>query len=307
MSESAGVSLVGSIEWNYQRRCDRVRLGLEDDGYGEGFGRLRDAVNMSTLIRSVGGTCTSDQLTSADRFSPSPSPHHQPIPPSTMPVSPASLPPPQQDLHSQPQIKLCSSCRSPLTQDLDATSAHFFADSDVNDLMMCYPCKERYLLQSIQQQAHELAAYRDAVDEPHRLHQHPVHPAIPLAESPPTVQPPPLCPLPSKVQHEALVSSAPSKRAKLALVVSDGPRSTVSSAPSVPSSIRSDISPLQHSPTPDPYIDITRIRMRSQGHHCLYPGATFQGTQKSGRNSYDVTVSIVVGRSVSLSVDHYSN
>jgi len=33
--------------------------------------------------------------------------------------------------------------------------------------------------------------------------------------------------------------------------------------------------------------------MRSQGHHCLYPGATFQGTQKSGRNSYDVTVSIV--------------
>ncbi|KAH9958272.1 vacuolar import and degradation protein-domain-containing protein, partial [Russula dissimulans] len=44
---------------------------------------------------------------------------------------------------------------------------------------------------------------------------------------------------------------------------------------------------------PDPYVDITRIRMRSQGHHCLYPGATFQGTQKSGRNSYDVTVSIV--------------
>jgi len=33
--------------------------------------------------------------------------------------------------------------------------------------------------------------------------------------------------------------------------------------------------------------------MRSQGHHCLYPGATFHGTQKSGRNSYDVTVSIV--------------
>ncbi|KAI0040901.1 hypothetical protein FA95DRAFT_1450674, partial [Auriscalpium vulgare] len=44
---------------------------------------------------------------------------------------------------------------------------------------------------------------------------------------------------------------------------------------------------------PDPFVDITRIRMRSQGHHCLYPGATFQGTQKSGRNSYDVTVTIV--------------
>ncbi|PCH38193.1 hypothetical protein WOLCODRAFT_23147 [Wolfiporia cocos MD-104 SS10] len=45
--------------------------------------------------------------------------------------------------------------------------------------------------------------------------------------------------------------------------------------------------------SPDPLVDITRIRMRSQGHHCLYPGATFQGTQKSGRNSYDVNVTIV--------------
>ena len=45
---------------------------------------------------------------------------------------------------------------------------------------------------------------------------------------------------------------------------------------------------------PDPLDDITRLRVRSQGHHCLYPGATFQGTQKSGRNSYDVNVTIVV-------------
>ncbi|TBU50751.1 vacuolar import and degradation protein-domain-containing protein [Dichomitus squalens] len=43
----------------------------------------------------------------------------------------------------------------------------------------------------------------------------------------------------------------------------------------------------------DPLLDITRLRVRSQGHHCLYPGATFQGTQKSGRNSYDVNVTIV--------------
>ncbi|EMD38554.1 hypothetical protein CERSUDRAFT_105141 [Gelatoporia subvermispora B] len=45
--------------------------------------------------------------------------------------------------------------------------------------------------------------------------------------------------------------------------------------------------------SPDPLIDITRLRVRSQGHHCLYPGASFQGTQKSGRNSYDVNVTIV--------------
>ncbi|KAI0670410.1 vacuolar import and degradation protein-domain-containing protein [Trametes maxima] len=47
------------------------------------------------------------------------------------------------------------------------------------------------------------------------------------------------------------------------------------------------------SSAPDPLMDITRLRVRSQGHHCLYPGATFQGTQKSGRNSYDVNVTIV--------------
>lgn len=46
--------------------------------------------------------------------------------------------------------------------------------------------------------------------------------------------------------------------------------------------------------TPDPLADITRIRMRTRANHCLYPGATFEGTQKSGRNSYDVTVTIVV-------------
>ncbi|KAN0077065.1 Vacuolar import and degradation domain containing protein [Tylopilus felleus] len=44
---------------------------------------------------------------------------------------------------------------------------------------------------------------------------------------------------------------------------------------------------------PDPTTDITRLRVRAQRHHCLYPGATFQGTQKSGRNSYDVNVTIV--------------
>lgn len=44
----------------------------------------------------------------------------------------------------------------------------------------------------------------------------------------------------------------------------------------------------------DPLADITRIRIRSKPHHCLYPGAVYQGTQKSGRNSYDVNVTIVV-------------
>ncbi|KAL5532611.1 hypothetical protein ACEPAF_4385 [Sanghuangporus sanghuang] len=44
---------------------------------------------------------------------------------------------------------------------------------------------------------------------------------------------------------------------------------------------------------PDPLVDITRLRVRSKGYRCLQPGATFKGTQRSGRNSYDVNVTIV--------------
>lgn len=45
--------------------------------------------------------------------------------------------------------------------------------------------------------------------------------------------------------------------------------------------------------SPSPLTDITRLRVRPQPHYCLYPGAEFHGTQKSGRNSYDVSVTIV--------------
>jgi len=61
--------------------------------------------------------------------------------------------------------------------------------------------------------------------------------------------------------------------------------------------VRHDTTPRDHPHTPtspDPRTDITRMRIRPQAHYCLYPGAIFQGTQKSGRNSYDVTVTIVV-------------
>ena len=58
------------------------------------------------------------------------------------------------------------------------------------------------------------------------------------------------------------------------------------------------------STTPDPLIDITRLRVRSQGHHCLYPGATFKGTQKSERNNYDVNVTIVVRAMIPYSRRH---
>jgi glucose-induced degradation protein 4 len=57
--------------------------------------------------------------------------------------------------------------------------------------------------------------------------------------------------------------------------------------------------------SPDPLVDITHMRVRTRGRYCLYPGATFQGTQKSGKNSYDVNVTIVVCFMPSASIDHY--
>lgn len=44
----------------------------------------------------------------------------------------------------------------------------------------------------------------------------------------------------------------------------------------------------------DPCADVTRIRTTTRGNKYIYPGATFTGTQKSGRNNYDVTVTVVV-------------
>lgn len=52
---------------------------------------------------------------------------------------------------------------------------------------------------------------------------------------------------------------------------------------------------------PDPLAELSRLRTPPKGRGCLYPGATFNGTQKSGRNSYDVTVRIV---NVDLEASH---
>ncbi|KIP08139.1 hypothetical protein PHLGIDRAFT_127180 [Phlebiopsis gigantea 11061_1 CR5-6] len=100
-------------------------------------------------------------------------------------------------------------------------------------------------------------------------------------------------------------STSASGRRALAVVVNHGlaPNQSLASTHVVSSPVA--ISPwastsrdraqhAHHAPAhPDPFVDITRLRLRSQGNRCLYPGATFQGTQKSGRNSYDVSVTIV--------------
>ncbi|KZV89120.1 hypothetical protein EXIGLDRAFT_582682, partial [Exidia glandulosa HHB12029] len=45
----------------------------------------------------------------------------------------------------------------------------------------------------------------------------------------------------------------------------------------------------------DPYTDITRLRLQPSSlarHPCLYPGASFAGTQRSGRHAYEVRVTL---------------
>ncbi|KAF8136612.1 vacuolar import and degradation protein-domain-containing protein [Boletus edulis] len=92
-----------------------------------------------------------------------------------------------------------------------------------------------------------------------------------------TISPPPsVVPQPSYAIHSTAIAS----------------KSPPAQQRSSPDAARSRIQ-TSSTPTPDPAIDITRLRVRAQRHHCLYPGATFQGTQKSGRNSYDVNVTIV--------------
>ncbi|KDN48892.1 hypothetical protein K437DRAFT_222453 [Tilletiaria anomala UBC 951] len=44
---------------------------------------------------------------------------------------------------------------------------------------------------------------------------------------------------------------------------------------------------------PDPLPELSRKRLPPQGIGCLYPGALFTGTQRSGRSTYDVSVRIV--------------
>ncbi|KAI0093669.1 vacuolar import and degradation protein-domain-containing protein [Irpex rosettiformis] len=113
----------------------------------------------------------------------------------------------------------------------------------------------------------------------------------------------PQTPVQPTVSSPSSSSSSTSSR-KLLRVVVDAPHHHHQALPTS-RSVQHTVTPISRSSSsrsqqqqvtsfcPDPLDDITRLRVRSQGHQCLYPGATFQGTQKSGRNSYDVNVTIV--------------
>lgn len=232
---------------------------------------------------------------------------------------------------SQPQVKLCSACHCPLSADSPNTAFFLHGDIDSNETtIVCRPCytrldplraeaplatveyfnMERALLRraaSLQGGHNEAPApprrevlapavhpqvdrCLDADEEmdrpssstPSLLHVEPQASVPTLPETPAVHVPPRPTPAPIDTTLAPPQSPRPSLTAQ---------RSPVQLA--TPSTSRSR-PPAALTASPDPLSDTTRLRVRSQGHHCLYPGATFQGTQKSGRNSYDVNVTIVV-------------
>ncbi|TCD64544.1 hypothetical protein EIP91_003982 [Steccherinum ochraceum] len=228
----------------------------------------------------------------------------------------------------QAQIKVCSSCHCPLSTDSANTPFLVQDHQDLNDTsIVCAPCRARLLAirtdtpvptregfifaeveRTLLRRAASLQDGDNEADERRSSsNNRPVHPqddepaldadmdveasiqssqALPSlsaafesqnlhCRSPPSAAPPPLscstapCPIPP------LVAPMKSETTYASLVSSHSPRS-----PIFPSSVASSsrYRPLDH-PTsaPDPYVDITRLR----------------GTQRSGRNSYDVNVTIV--------------
>lgn len=94
-------------------------------------------------------------------------------------------------------------------------------------------------------------------------------------------------------------SPIPLKSASLPASAFNKPFSSIlpSQTNSHPTSSTTIVSPSTSTVRPpysSPHTDITRLRVKHQNHHCLYPGSTFSGTQKSGKNSYEVNVTIVV-------------
>lgn len=239
-----------------------------------------------------------------------------------------------QDDQAQQQIKLCSSCHRPLALDSQNTTFLLCDDPDANDAtIVCTPCRNshrtdpppvsvargEFLFAQVERELRRrAAALPDENNEANIPQSAPIntpaqssgHAQFSLDEDinmePPATRQQSLSqPQPAMASSSSQPSS--SQRKQLRVVVDHHQQ-----ALSTPYAAHHAITPISRASSnrtqhpqmtsfyPDPLVDITRLRVRSQGHQCLYPGATFQGTQKSGRNSYDVNVTIVVSAWLSL-------
>lgn len=217
----------------------------------------------------------------------------------------------------QSQIKHCASCRCPLAAD-SATSTFFDHNDSTN---VCVSCREQMVSQgrtgadpyNTYEQFGPQVARRTAYIDQSQVHAPNAlsssdgasfidGPAFPRnhmdvdedaqsAQSPPATASYQHTPVPSQGRQAPLRIVCETEVQEPSLPVASHPSNLYTRTAGSPSRTQS----YPHAMScPDPLVDITRIRVRSRGHHCLFPGASFQGTQKSGRNSYDVNVTIVV-------------
>jgi len=225
-----------------------------------------------------------------------------------------SLMPAEQSVPTQPQpedldlsreqIKVCMFCRTPvLSSDADHPPHQLLIEPDIP--LLCAGCREARSI-PVRQQHPISAGSRGSFGGSELVR--PVLQLPPDGPSPipfPTSQPhPSTSPLDGpELSRSISMSSEPnSYLPRISDKIHHAPKVKIQTDNQYPISrtASSESSQSQkesrHEATysPNPLVDITRLRVRSPTHHCLYPGATFTGTQKSGRSSYDVNVTIVV-------------
>jgi hypothetical protein len=213
--------------------------------------------------------------------------------------------------HPQGQVKLCSLCHDLVI--IESVNAVFFDSSDATNV--CTSCRDQLLSERRIGETHGLCDENESqivrrvtrIAPPYSSHngthiqdERPLGGDIAMARTTVTSEPQSSIspePVTSFYRPPALLASVPSQHTPLRIICDTDVPFTRSKEPEA----RSTLGTSSHfqprtiaASSPDPLVDITRIRVRSRGHHCLYPGASFQGTQKSGRNSYDVNVTIVV-------------
>lgn len=177
-------------------------------------------------------------------------------------------------VQSDDQVKCCSVCQSQLEKDglIDICMACRRDIASVSEDTPCGDASEDQRTDSPSSQDNPV--FEDAFldSEPEETRPHVQQPSSP-------------CPPPTRLQKKPLpIDTRTGGTPDGCGPDSAGPRSNSSERHGSWLDSRS----------PDPHADITRLRMRSQAHHCLYPGSQFRGEQKSGKTSYQVTVTICV-------------
>lgn len=178
-----------------------------------------------------------------------------------------------EQVQPQAQVKLCSSCHCQLSPESISLLHPEVA-------IVCTTCRER------------ICAHRNLIDHSEHQKDDELHVEdfgllvvdhdVPMSFRVPT--PPPAAPsLPHSLVSPSSPIPIPHHRQLFSPPASPSTSPDTHNTPSSPSTYLAD-----------PHADITRLRVRSHSLDCLFPGAQFSGTQKSGRSSYEVSVTIVV-------------